>query len=228
MLVLLALEEICIKVGTVRGGWCSLANQLEPPFRPVNLGLRIRRIHGILVMDIRSYLVKVGLWRYHPVNGEVELILPVHFPLVDTIPRRTLAPSMALLIKLSNPPIACGKWWKFPLMPKLLQLRWNQVTTILPHGNDLVPNFRGIGFPPLTRMRNSIGPCSIRRKHWRTADGDDILCEHGWQASSWRPTSGGNLRRWGRRRASMEASESGGGSSVDVLDVRLMCGSDFP
>jgi hypothetical protein len=22
--------------------------------------------------------------------------------------------------------------------------------------------------------------------------------------------------------------ESGGGSSVDVLDVRLMCGSDFP
>jgi hypothetical protein len=38
-------------------------------------------------------------------------------------------------------------------------------------------------------MRNSIGPCSVRRTHWRTADGDDILREHGWQASSQRPTT---------------------------------------
>ncbi len=76
-----------------------------------------------MVMDIRSYLVKVGLWTNYPVKGKIEEILLVHFPLGDMIPRRTLAPSMALLIELSNPPIACGKRWKFPMLPKLLQLR---------------------------------------------------------------------------------------------------------
>ena len=32
-------------------------------------------------MDIRSYLVKVGLWTNHSVKGKIEEILPVHFPL---------------------------------------------------------------------------------------------------------------------------------------------------
>ena len=36
--------------------------------------------------------------------------------------------------------------------------------------------------------------------------------------------SGGDLRRWRWRRA----AEGGGGSSVDVLDGLIMCGSDFP
>jgi hypothetical protein len=76
-----------------------------------------------LVMDIRSYLVKVGLWTNHPVKGKIEEILPVHFPLGDTIPRRTLAPSMALLIELCNPPSACDYVRKLPLLPKLIQHR---------------------------------------------------------------------------------------------------------
>ncbi len=60
-------------------------------------------------MDIHSYHVNVGLWTYHPVKGKIEEILPMHFPLGYMIPRRTLATSMALLIELSDPPIACGK-----------------------------------------------------------------------------------------------------------------------
>ena len=31
-----------------------------------------------------------------------------------------------------------------------------------------------------------------------------------------------------QRFATIEAAEGGGGSSVDVLDVLIMCGSDFP
>jgi hypothetical protein len=61
-------------------------------------------------MVIRSYFVKVGLWTYHLVKGKIEEILPMHFSLGDTIPRQTLlALSMALLIELSNPPIAHGQ-----------------------------------------------------------------------------------------------------------------------
>ena len=46
----------------------------------------------------------------------------------------------------------------------------------------------------------------------------------------WTAVPAGDGRRRQRRFATMEAAEGagGGGSSVDVLDFRFMCGSDFP
>ncbi len=38
----------------------------------------------------------------------------------------------------------------------------------------------------------------------------------------------GNGRRRQRRFVTIEAAKGGGGISVDVLDVLMMCGSDFP
>ena len=38
----------------------------------------------------------------------------------------------------------------------------------------------------------------------------------------------GDGRRQQQKFAMIEAAEGGGGSSVDVLDVLIMCGSDFP
>jgi hypothetical protein len=58
---------------------------------------------------------------HHPVEGEIYQILPVDLSLGDAILSWTLATSMALVNKLSNPPIAGDYARKFPLLPKLLQ-----------------------------------------------------------------------------------------------------------
>jgi hypothetical protein len=76
-----------------------------------------------LVVDVRPDLINVGLGAHHPVEGKIYQILPMDLSLGDAIPSRTLATSMALVNKLSNPPIAGDYLRKFPLLPKLLQHR---------------------------------------------------------------------------------------------------------
>ena len=74
-----------------------------------------------MVVDTCPDLVNVGLGAHHPVEGKIHQILPVNLLLVDAIPSWTLATSMALTNKLSNPPIAGVYVRKFPLLSKLLQ-----------------------------------------------------------------------------------------------------------
>jgi len=74
-----------------------------------------------LVVDVCPDLVNVGLGAHHPVEGEIYQILPVDLSLGDAIPSRSLATSMALANKLSNPIIAGGYVTKPPLLPKLIQ-----------------------------------------------------------------------------------------------------------
>ena len=71
-------------------------------------------------MDVCPDLVNVGLGAHHPVEGEIYQIMPVYLSLGDAIPSRSLATSMALTNKLSNPLIAGGYVRKLPLLLKLL------------------------------------------------------------------------------------------------------------
>ncbi len=71
---------------------------------------------------LRSYTDKKQYFNLQA-TCEIYQILPMDLLLGDAIPSRMLATSMALVNKLSNPPIAGDYMRKFPLLPKLLQHR---------------------------------------------------------------------------------------------------------
>jgi hypothetical protein len=62
-------------------------------------------------------------WAHHPVEGKIHQILSVDLSQGDAIPSWTLATSMALVNKLTNPLITGDHVRKLPLLPKLLQHR---------------------------------------------------------------------------------------------------------
>ena len=77
------------------------------------------------------------------------------------------------------------------------------------------------GFPPKQRLLCTTAPAvkSIDRPSPHRAGGHDSITAAVGSIDS---------RPWPWRFATMEAAEGGSGSSVDVLDGLIMCGSDFP
>ena len=74
-------------------------------------------------MDVCPDLINVGLGAHHPIEGKIYQIMPVDLLLGDVIPSQSLATSMALVTKLSNPLVAGDYVRKLPLLSKLLQHR---------------------------------------------------------------------------------------------------------
>ena len=175
MPVLFALEQIDRKIGTVGGCRANLPMQPEPNLGTTDLGTRIpRRIDGVHVVHICTYLTGIGLRTNHPINRKIDEILPVDLPLGDAVARRPLTQSGPLIVERRDISPTGPPAREQLLLPQLgYPRRVLQVGSIFPEGNDLIPHLGWIRIPPPARMRLFLGPGSIRRADGWTM-GDNI------------------------------------------------------
>ena len=154
--------------------------QPEPNLGTADLGTRIRRIDGVHVVHICTYLVDVCLRTNHPINREIDEILPVDLPLGDAVARCPLTQSGSLAIEQLDPSPAGLPTRELLLIPQLNDpRRVLHVYSVLPEGHDLIPHFGWIRIPPPARMRLFLGPGSIRRADGWTMDDNILIRKHG-------------------------------------------------
>ena len=123
--------------------------QPEPNLGTADLGTRIRRIDRVHVVHICTYLVDVCLRTNHPINREIDEILPVDLPLGDVVARCPLTQSGSLVIEQLDPSPAGFPTRELLLVPQLdNSRRVLHVDSVLPEGHDLIPHFGRIRITP--------------------------------------------------------------------------------
>ena len=149
MPILFALVQIYFKISTVGGRRINLTMQPKPKLGTTDLRRRTRWIVGVHIVHICTYLVDIGLRTNHPINREIDKILPVDLPHGDAVACCPLSESMTFAVVQLDPSLASLPTRELFLIPQLGDPRRPlYVDSIFPEGNDLNPHFWWIRIPP--------------------------------------------------------------------------------